>query len=86
MKKKRFRTDVNDNILNIIIGVSFGIKTDTLTTWQPDKVDFIFRVVERKKWAIGIFNQKLKDLIPIIEGKTDYPIVYKLKKNNINSF
>lgn len=73
--------DENDNIRNIIIGVAFGIKSNTTTTWKPDVVDFIFRVVDREKWAIGIFNQTLRDLIPIIEGKTNFPKVYKIGRN-----
>lgn len=69
--------DQNDNVLNIIIGVAFGIKSNTPTTWKPDEVDFIFRITDRKKWAIGIFNQALRDLIPKIEGHTNFPVVYK---------
>jgi hypothetical protein len=71
--------DQNDTVRNIIIGVAFGVKSNTPTTWKPDEVDFIFRITDRKKWAIGIFNQALRDLIPIIEGDTNFPIVYKLK-------
>lgn len=70
--------DQNENFRNIIIGISFGIKSNTKTNWQPDNVDFIFRITDRKRWAIGIFNQSLRDLIPTIEGDTDFPTVYKL--------
>lgn len=70
--------DKNDKVRNIIIGVAFGVKSNTPTTWKPDEVDFIFRITDRKKWAIGIFNQALRDLIPKIEGDTKFPIVYKL--------
>jgi hypothetical protein len=45
-------------------------------------VDFIFRIANRKQWAIGIFKQEMRDLISRIEGKTDFPIVYKLDKNS----
>lgn len=72
--------DENDKIHNILIGVAFGVKSNTPTTWRPDEVDFIFRIVDREKWAIGIFNQKLKDLIKKIEGKTNFPQVYKIEK------
>ncbi len=44
-------------------------------------IDFIFRITDRKKWAIGIFNQALRDLIPTIEGDTNFPEVYKIKNN-----
>lgn len=70
--------DINDNLRNIIIGVAFGVKSNTPTTWKPDEVDFIFRITDRKKWAIGIFNQALSNLISKIEGNTDFPTVYKL--------
>lgn len=70
----------DDKIRNIIIGVAFGVKSNTPTTWKPDKVDFIFRITDRRKWAIGIFNQKFCDLIPIIEGETNFPKVFKLEK------
>ncbi len=70
--------DKNDNVRNIIIGVAFGVKSNTSTTWKPDEVDFIFRITDRKKWAIGIFNQALGNLIPKIEGNTNFPTVYKL--------
>jgi len=70
--------DINDNVRNIIIGVAFGVKSNTPTTWKPDEVDFIFRITDRKKWAIGIFNQELSNLIPKIEGNTNFPTVYKL--------
>lgn len=71
--------DQNDNVRNIIIGVAFGVKSNTPTTWKPDEVDFIFRITDRKKWAIGIFNQALRNLIPKIEGNTNFPTVYKLE-------
>lgn len=77
--------DQNDNVRNIIIGVAFGIKSNTPTTWKPDEVDFIFRITDRKKWAIGIFNQALRNLIPKIEGNTNFPTVYKLTSNKNDS-
>ncbi len=72
--------DKNDKIRNIIIGIAFGVKSNTLTTWKPNDVDFIFRITDRNKWAIGIFNQTLRGLIPVIEGETNFPKVYKLDK------
>ncbi|MCA6070509.1 MAG: hypothetical protein LE180_05340 [Endomicrobium sp.] len=75
--------DKNKELKNIVIGVSFGVKDNTQTTWKADKVDFIFRVINRKQWAIGIFKQSMKDLIGKIEGKTDFPKIYKLFKNGL---
>lgn len=70
--------DINDTVRNILIGVAFGVTSNTPTTWKPDEVDFIFRILDRKKWAIGIFNQALRELIPKIEGETNFPTVYKI--------
>jgi len=75
--------DKNKQLKNIVIGVSFGIKNGFTTDWQPDRVDFIFRIVDRKLWAIGIFNQELKSLIDNIEGNTDFPKVFKLAKGTL---
>ncbi len=72
--------DKNKQLKNIVVGVSFGVKSNTKTTWQPDNVDFIFRIVDRKQWAIGIFKQDLKYLISKIEGRTNFPTVYKCDK------
>ncbi|MCA6071568.1 MAG: hypothetical protein LE168_04240, partial [Endomicrobium sp.] len=75
--------DKNKELKNIVIGVSFGVKDNTQTTWKADKVDFIFRVVNRKQWAIGIFKQDMKELIDKIEGQTNFPKIYKLLKNGL---
>ncbi len=72
--------DKNDTLRNIIIGVAFGISSSSniLTTWNPNDVNFIFRITDRKRWSIGIFSETLKRLIPNIEGDTEFPIVYKI--------
>ena len=64
----------------ILIDVGFGTLSKKKTTWDTNGVDFIFRIETREKWSIGIFRQELKDLIKIIQGKTNFPIVYKVKK------
>jgi hypothetical protein len=77
--------DKNKELKNIVIGVAFGVKNGTTTDWQPDNVDFIFRITNRNEWAIGIFKQEMRDLIQKIEGKTLFPAVYKLAKKDNNS-
>jgi len=74
--------DRNKELKNVVIGVAFGIKKGTITEWQPDNVDFIFRITNRNEWAIGIFKQEMRDLIKKIEGKTNFPIVYRLSKKS----
>lgn len=66
----------DSNIRSIIIGVSFG--GNSPTTWQPDRVDFIFIVPERASWKIGIFSKELADVIEQYSGSTELPIVYKV--------
>ena len=70
--------DARKQIRNIVVGVSFGLRAGTNTQWRPDAVDFIFRIVDRKRWAIGIFKQSLHDFIHCIEGTTDFPKVYEV--------
>ena len=65
---------------NVIIGISFGTEKGKYETWSPADVDFILRIVDRENWAIGIFNQALHDVIPIIAGNTDFPDIYVLPK------
>lgn len=70
--------DAKKQIRNIVVGVSFGLRAGTNTQWRPDAVDFIFRIVDRDRWAIGIFKQSLHDFIHRIEGTTDFPKVYEV--------
>ncbi len=70
--------DSNRELREILIGIGFGVRNGTRTTWDPSEVDFIFRVIHRSRWAIGIFSQSLRELIPTIEGNTDLPRCYKI--------
>ncbi|HOV33205.1 MAG TPA: hypothetical protein PLX23_07575 [Candidatus Hydrogenedens sp.] len=76
---KRLNAEYRDSqILHILIGVGFGINCKIKTIWNPGMVDFIVRLENRKKWSIGIFNQKLLQYIPKISGKTNLPGVYEI--------
>ena len=68
----------NGEAKDILIGVGFGIGMQQQTVWHPARVDFIFRVVGRTRWAIGIFRQRLRALIPTIEGETRYPVCFRM--------
>ncbi|MBQ3197209.1 MAG: hypothetical protein IJB63_03705 [Alistipes sp.] len=73
--------DKEQELRNIVIGVSFGVKSNARgTTWNPGNIDFIFRIKDRNSWAIGIFKQELRDMITTIEGNTDFPSLYKCNK------
>lgn len=74
--------DPNRQLRDIVVGVSFGVANGRVTTWRPSDVDFIFRVVDRQRWQIGVFRQEMRDLIRIVEGNTDYPKVYMCSKDN----
>lgn len=78
--------DSKKQIRNIVVGVSFGLRAGTNTQWRPDAVDFIFRIVDREKWAIGIFKQSLHDFIHCIEGTTDFPKVYEVNMTEDDLF
>ncbi len=69
--------DQNGIIKDIVIGVGFGA-TGQHTVWNPDTVDFIFRVVARRRWSIGIFRQELRAMIPTIESETRYPLRFQI--------
>ncbi len=73
--------DPRNEVKNIVAGVSFGVRSNTITTWSVDGVDFIMRIVDRNRWAIGIFKQELLSLIPVIEGRTEFPPIYACSKN-----
>ncbi|HEX8264913.1 MAG TPA: hypothetical protein VF596_05775 [Pyrinomonadaceae bacterium] len=62
----------------IVIGVGFGAKERTRTVWEPNAVDFIFRIKERTQWQIAFFRQDLSDLIRRIEGATGLPECYQV--------
>lgn len=72
--------DANKQLKNIVVGVSFGAKGNKTTSWNPCNVDFIFRIMDRTHWSIGIFRQDLRDLINIIEGDTDFPELYVCRR------
>ena len=78
--------DAKKQIRNIVVGVSFGLRAGTKTHWRPDAVDFIFRIVDRKKWAIGIFKQSLLECIEHIEGDTKFPKVYEVSLTDNDLF
>jgi len=76
--------DPNDTVRSILIGVAFGADRSSQTTWNPGNVDFIFRIVQRSRWSIGIFSQSLRDLIPNISGDTSFPKVFTIISESAN--
>lgn len=75
----RAQVVANDHKLEtILIGVSFGVGAKAQSTWNPGTVDFVFCVVDRERWRIGIFNPDLLDVIRRINGTTDFPQCFML--------
>lgn len=72
--------DENGELKKILIGVGFGATSKRKTNWNPKQVDFIFRIETRERWSIGVFGDELSDLIKPKQGATNFPIVYKVKK------
>jgi hypothetical protein len=74
--------DTQDKLKDILIGVSFGINSSTYTDWNPADIDFMMIIVDREHWKIGVFNQKLFQVLTNIEGNTEFPIIYRLERAN----
>ncbi|MDQ3713115.1 MAG: hypothetical protein M3388_12970 [Acidobacteriota bacterium] len=72
--------DESGKLKKILIGVGFGATSKKKTNWNPKEIDFIFRIETRERWSIGIFRQELCDLIKPIQGETNFPVIYKVKK------
>ena len=53
---------------------------ETVSYFLKHHLDFIFRIVDRNHWAIGIFSQEMKNLIDNIEGETSFPKLFELNK------
>ena len=64
--------EISTTVTNIIIGISFGIKAILFQLGYLIKW-ILFFVLLIEKWAIWYFKQEMKDLIPQIEGNTDFP-------------
>jgi hypothetical protein len=65
-------------IAHIWIGIAFGLDRLARTTWEPSKVDFIVRILERKSWQVAPFGSKLKLAFKDVEGDIKLPQVYKI--------
>lgn len=76
--------DEKGELKKILIGVGFGTLSKKKTSWIPKEVDFIFRIETREKWS-GLFGDDLCDLIKPKQGATNFPIVYKVKKEKSKS-
>ena len=72
--------DERDELEKIFIGVGLSTLTKKKPKWSPKETNFIFRLESREKWSIGIFRQELCDLIKTVQGETNFPAVYKVKK------
>jgi len=67
----------------IYIGIAFGLN-DITTTWKPNKVDFIIRVIGRDRWESAHFGSALDSALRIREGKAELPEVFKVVNDDPN--
>jgi len=67
-------------ISHIFIGVAFGLERNLLTTWQPSKVDFLVRILRRKRWELAYFGNTLKYAFKNMEGEVRLPRMYCVTK------
>ena len=64
---------------HIYIGVGFGVRETTRTSWQPMRVDFIVRITGRNRWDVAFFGEELRYAFRTSSGHTDLPDVWKVK-------
>lgn len=84
-KKALFRTlrevrllDEAGDVHNILIGVSFAAGVDAPIAWRPDEVDFVFVLIGREKWKVGVFSDSLARCIKKHGGVTELPSVFRV--------
>lgn len=68
----------NDEVHNILVGVSFAVEPDAPVAWRPDEVDFIFMLAGRRRWRIGVFSDALAGHIRSHGGATALPEVFRV--------
>jgi hypothetical protein len=71
---------------HILIGVAFGLQSNFMTSWRPDKVDFLIRILKRSSWELAYFGSRLKYAFKEMEGKVELPQVYSVtEKKQVNT-
>ncbi len=63
---------------HIVIGVAFGTQPGVGTTWKPDEVDFIVRVVGNRRWQVAPFGNRMKECFGTTEGDIRLPQRYRI--------
>jgi hypothetical protein len=79
------RLGYDRKLKHIVIGVAFGIKPSARTTWEPEKVDFIVRIIGRKRWQLASFGEYLRGAFGLVEGEVTLPEVYKVARKQVNN-
>lgn len=69
--------DENGGEYTVLIGVSFAIKREQKISWSPGEVDFMFMVLGRGKWKIGVFSDLLAKRIKSHMGVSKLPELYR---------
>jgi len=63
---------------HLVIGVAFGTQPGVATTWKPDEVDFIVRIVGNRKWQVAPFGGKMREYFGQAEGDIQLPVRYRI--------
>lgn len=67
---------------HLVIGVAFGTLSGITTTWQPDEVDFIVRIVGNRKWQVAPFGNRMRECFGQAEGDIQLPTRYRIVPRN----
>ena len=64
---------------SIWAGVSFSADSDTTTSWKPSTIDFIFILIDRQRWRIGMFSDSLSEHIHSLHGHVSFPRIFEIR-------
>lgn len=78
------RLGYDRELKHIVIGVAFGTKSSSRTVWEPEKVDFIVRIIGRKRWQLASFGEYLRGAFGLVEGEVVLPEVYKVARQQVD--
>lgn len=58
-------------------GVSFSADAGGEISWKPDIIDFMFILIDRRIWKIGMFSDSLAKYIGSLRGDVVFPAVFE---------
>ena len=61
----------------IWVGVSFSVDAAIEISWKPDIIDFMFILIDRRVWKIGMFSNSLAEYISSLRGCANFPEMFE---------